>query len=342
MPSDFNHLQYGIPKYSRANYTALMKTIHNSLTFDVSDIAKYRLHVLEHYYQYGYASTHSAFGIKKSTLYGWKKAFEGSKKKLSSLIPQSTRPHQTRVMKVDPRLEEFIKVLREEYGPISKYKIKPFLDEYARSLGIESFSVGKIGKIIKRRNYFFDRGIITRKGKKKKWPYPRLKRTPTVKKPGYIEMDSITLWVLGKRYYFICAIDIYTKYAWCKLVGNLSSKQAKLALMEFREKFPYEIKAVQTDNGGEFLEEFQKYLEEQDIIHNFIYPRSPKINCVVERFNRTIQEEFIQRNDYLGIDTEKFNLDLVKYLSWYNQRRPHHTLGLKSPEAFINTLKMEA
>lgn len=155
-------------------------------------------------------------------------------------------------------------------------------------------------------------------------------------------MDSIALWVVDQRCYFICAIDIYTKYAWCKLVGNLSSRQAKLALMEFKGKFPYEIKAIQTDNGSEFLGEFEKYLEEQGIPHNFIYPRSPKINSIVERFNRTIQEEFIQRNDHLGIDTEKFNTDLLKYLSWYNQKRPHHTLGLVSPQSFINNLKMEA
>jgi transposase InsO family protein len=33
---------------------------------------------------------------------------------------------------------------------------------------------------------------------------------------------------------------------------------------------------------------------------------------------------------------------LLKYLSWYNQKRPHHTLGLVSPQSFINNLKMEA
>jgi len=339
MPADFNHVRFILPRFSKGNYNALMKTIHNSLTFDVSDAARYRFHLLSHFYQYGLGSTLNAFGVKKSTLYDWKNIFEKSGRRLSSLVPKSTRPLQTRVMLTDWRLETFIRILREEYGPLSKYKIKPFLDEYAKSLGIASYGKTKIGKIIKRRQYFYDKG--TRGKRRKKWPYPRLKRTPRVSGPGYIEMDSITFYVLGKKYYFITAIDIFTKYAWCKLVASLSSRQSKLALEEFRGRLPYRIKEVQTDNGSEFLNEFQKYAEEQQITHNFIYPHSPKINGVVERFNRTVQDEFLNRNDYFGVDPNKFNLDLVKYLTWYNNQRPHHTLGLVSPLTFINNLKME-
>lgn len=340
MPADVHRIRYVLPRFSRSNYNALMKTIHNSLTFDVSDVARYRLHVLSHFYKHGLKSTIDAFGVKKSTLYDWKDTFEKSGKKLSSLIPRSTRPLQTRTMRTDWRLEAFIRTLREEYGPLSKYKIKPFLDEYAKSLGIASYGNTKIGKIIKRRNYFFDKGTKART-RRKKWPYPRLKRTPKINESGYVEMDSITIYVLGRKYYFITAIDIFTKFAWCKLVTNLSSKQAKLALIEFIGKFPYQIREIQTDNGGEFLNEFHQYTEERSIIHNFIYPHSPKINSVVERFNRTIQDEFLDRNDYFGVNQDKFDLDLVKYLAWYNNQRPHHTLGLVAPLTFINNLKME-
>lgn len=317
-----------------------MKTIHNSLTFDISDVAKYRFHVLSHFYKHGLRSTLDAFGVKKSTLYDWKSLFEGSGKRLSSLVPRSTRPKQTRSMITDWRMEAFIRAMREEYGSLSKYKLKPFLDEYAKSLGISSYGNTKIGKIIKRRNYFFEKGTKL-KTRKKKLPYSRLKRTPIVKEPGYIEMDSITIYVLGKKYYFITGIDIFTKYAWCKLVSSLSSRQTRLALQEFQSKIPYLIKEIQTDNGSEFLNEFHQYLEETNIIHNFIYPRSPKINSVVERFNRTIQDEFLNRNDQFGIDKGTFNEDLIKYLTWYNNQRPHHTLGLVSPVSFINNLKKE-
>jgi len=340
MPADFHHLRYVRPRFSRANYNALMKTINNSLTFDVSDIAKYRFHVLSHFYKHGLKSTLDAFGVKKSILYIWKKTYEDSSKRLSSLIPKSTRPQQTRTMVTDWRMEAFIREIREQYGSLSKYKIKPFLDEYAKSLGISPYDITKIGKIIKRRNYFFDKGTKI-KTKRKKWPYLRVKKSPKQTESGYVEMDSITIYVLGKKYYFITAIDIFTKYAWCKLVNNLSSKQARLTLIEFQERLNCSIREIQTDNGSEFLNEFHQYLEGQNIIHNFIYPYSPKINGVVERFNRTIQDEFLNRNEQFGINESKFNQDLVKYLSWYNNQRPHHALGLVSPLTFINNLKME-
>src|SRR4030067_591096 len=125
MPSDFPRLRYILPKISRGNYNTLMKLSSNSLTFSVSDAAKFRLHILDHYYKHGIGSTCHAFNIPRSTIYGWRKLFEGSKKKISSLIPKSTRPENVRQMTTNPKLIEFIKAMREEYGSLSKYKIKP-------------------------------------------------------------------------------------------------------------------------------------------------------------------------------------------------------------------------
>ena len=65
-----------------SQYDWLMKTLENSLAFDKSDPAKFRLHVLEHYYKYGWKPTVEAFKVGKSTLYDWKKQYEGSGKAL--------------------------------------------------------------------------------------------------------------------------------------------------------------------------------------------------------------------------------------------------------------------
>ncbi len=48
--------------------------------------------------------------------------------------------------------------------------------------------------------------------------------------------------------------------------------------MKVMEYFEFDIKIVQTDNGSEFLGEFDKYLNEIGIEHYFSYPRSPKTN----------------------------------------------------------------
>ncbi|PIP74456.1 MAG: hypothetical protein CO135_02755 [Candidatus Levybacteria bacterium CG_4_9_14_3_um_filter_35_16] len=79
------------------------------------------------------------------------------------------------------------------------------------------------------------------------------------------------------------------------------------------------------------------YLEEQGIKHQFIYPRMPKINAFIERFNRTIQEEFILRNDEIYYDHKAFAKELTKYLYWYNYQRPHASLKYMSPMNFIQS-----
>ena len=313
MSHETDKTRYILPNIGKGNYNTLMKLISNSLTFGVSDAAKFRLHVLDHYFKHGIKSACHAFSLPRSTVYGWRKLFLLSKRKVVSLVPKSTRPINTRQMVTNPNLVEFIKSMRLEYGNLSKYKIKPFLDEYAKKNNLPLYGTTKIGVIIKRRKLFFN--TKTKRKFKRKPLVVRLKRSPKEILPGYIEMDSVVIHVIDHTYYFLTAIDIVTKFAWVKMTTSHSSKQARLALIEFQTNYKHNLRTVQTDNGTEFLGEFDNYLEEAQIKHEFIYLKSPKINGVVERFNRTIQEEFIQRNDDIIFDTQKFNLKLQNYLS---------------------------
>lgn len=311
-----------------------MKTLENSLNFDKSDPAKFRLHVLEHYYKYGWKSTSEAFGIGKSTLYDWKKQYELAGKSLLSLIPKKTRPKRVRQMNTDWRLVQFIREFREQHGNIGREKIKIFLDEYATELAINSIGHRTITKVIKRRNLFFD--SVKKTKRKNKFSRDRTKKSPKATSPGYVEMDSVVVYIEGIRHTFMCCIDIYTKFAHVRKVKTLSSLQATLTFQEFQQVTPHPIHTVQTDNGSEFFKTFHQHLEKQHIKHQFIYPKSPKINGVVERFNRTIQEEFINRNDEIYFDLEAFQVKLSGYLDWYNNKRPHTSLGYLSPMQFIN------
>lgn len=337
MSSGLNKIVYALPKFSRRNYAVLMKTLENIHNFDISDIAQFRFHVLQHFYQYGLSSTLNAFNVKKSTLYDWKKRYEKSKKQLSSLIPKSTRPKKIREMIVDWRLVDFIKEMRFQYGNLSKYKLKPFLDEYAKEIGVSSYSLGKIGKIVKRKNFFFEGQKKRIKSRRKPFS-PRVNKSPHVSSPGYLEIDTVIVYFLSEKFYFTTAIDIYTKTAWCHLSRSHSSRQARELLKEFLYQSELKVHTVQTDNGSEFLGKFHDYLLDEKIEHKFIYLRSPKINGVVERFNRTIQEECINRYYDLLCEPEKMKKKLKEYLLWYNLRRPHCSLHYKTPFNFLQEL----
>lgn len=318
-----------------SQYDWLMKTLENSLRFGKSDPAKFRLHVLEHYYKYGWKPTVEAFKVGKSTLYDWKREYELSGKKLLSLVPKKTRPKRVRQMTTDWRLVQFIREFREQYGNIGERKLAIFLDEYARELGVLSISSRTISKVIKRKNLYFDHP--KRHKRKNKFSRERTRKSPRVKAPGYVEMDSVVVYIDYQRHNFMCCIDIYTKFAHVRKVKTLSSLQAKITFQQFQLLSCHKIHTVQTDNGSEFFKTFHQYLDEEQIKHQFIYPKSPKINGVVERFNRTVQEEFINRSDEIYFDLEAFQVKLTGYLDWYNYKRPHASLGYLSPMQFINS-----
>ena len=99
--------------------------------------------------------------------------------------------------------------------------------------------------------------------------------------------------------------------------------------------YPLSIKSIQTDNGAEFLGNFDEYLKRKQIPHYFSYPRCPKINGCVERYNRTLKEEFVYNHLDSIENIELFRRRLAEYLIFYNTERPYKTLGLKSPIDYL-------
>ncbi|MGH2611514.1 MAG: integrase core domain-containing protein [Rhabdochlamydiaceae bacterium] len=313
-----------------------MKTLENSFAVEVSDVAAYRLHILNHFYKYGREATLDAFKVKQSTLYDWKRAYETSGKRVISLVPKSTAPQHVRVMETDWRLMEFIKQMRKEHGNIGKSMLKPFVDAYAKEKEISTIGETTIGKIIKRRRFTFEEKVYPQK-QANRFKKLRTRKSPKVTTPGFIQMDSVVVYINYEKHLFMCVLDIFTKFAHVVNVENLLSATAARVFKEFQKLNPTPIHTMQTDNGSEFLKSFHAYLEEEHIKHQFIYPRMPKINAYIERFNRTIQEEFIMRNDEIFYDQKAFAQKLTNYLYWYNYQRPHASLKYVSPMTFIQT-----
>ncbi len=310
--------------------------LQDSMSLETSDVAAFRLHVLNYYEKYGLSPTLEAFKIKKSSLYNWRNAYRASGRRASSLIPHHTRPLHVRKMEADWKIVAFIKEMRKEHGNIGKQQLKPFVDAYAKELGISSIGLTTIGKVIKRRHFTFEKKVYPQK-QRNKFKKLRVRKSPKVTSPGFIQMDSIVVYINYEKHLFMSVIDIYTKYALVVYVQTLSSATAREVFKQFQKTNHTPIHTVQTDNGSEFMKSFHEYLEEQQIKHQFIYPRMPKVNSFIERFNRTIQEEFILRSDEIYYDQEAFAKKLTKYLYWYNYQRPHASLQYMSPISFIQS-----
>ena len=154
--------------------------------------------------------------------------------------------------------------------------------------------------------------------------------------PGHcIAFDTIEKIIYGHRRYILTFTDLYSRMSLAWATNSHTSKTAKEFLDFVKLVFPFNFEHALTDNGSEFMKYFDEELKKLNKIHWHTYPRTPKMNAHAERFNRTIQEEYIDYHEYELLDTRKFNIGLMKQLIWHNTERPHHSLGNIPPAKFI-------
>ena len=321
----------------------MKKTISFS-NFNNSQKAQFRLKVIEFHSKYGTKATIDAFSIPRRTIFYWKKLLKDGEGGLESLIPKKKTPIKKRQITTDYRIIAFIKKIREEKGFLGKEKLKKDVDEFCFKNNLKTISSSTIGKIIKRYCPKKPKRIYHNPFAKHKNLYQRyktkIKRSPKPTGAGYIEIDTIVKFVYGIKLYILNAVDVNLKFQFSYGYTRLNSQNSLDFLKKLELVYPIRggIHTIQTDNGLEFLGEFESYLKEKNIKHLFIYPRCPKINAYIERANRTLQEEFVDDNEYLiledkGID--EFNKKLIEYLIWYNTKRLHYALNFQSPIDFM-------
>jgi transposase InsO family protein len=330
--------------HSKLFKIASTKEVRNMVShtrlFDISEVAKERKRIIDFYGVHGEKTTFEAFGVGRKTISVWKRRLK--LKGLFGLVPYSTAPKRRRSMLVNEKVLLFIKSLREKYPNLGKTKVKIILDQFCLQEKLPLYSEAKVGRIIKFYKLFYQKQgkmyhnpnskYATKRHKTKRL---RIKYSPKPTDFGYIQMDTVTRLVDGVKYYFYDAVDTKGKFALSLPYKHLNSKNTVDFMKKLLYVLPSKITTVQTDNGLEFLGEFEKYLQTLKIKHIFTYPRCPKINGVVERFNRTLNEQFILPNLHLIHSNQEFSLKLSEFLIFYNNQRPHQTLNNMTPLQYL-------
>lgn len=89
-------------------------------------------------------------------------------------------------------------------------------------------------------------------------------------------------------------------------------------------------KFIRTDNGPEFISKlFQLWMHNKKINWNKIEKGKPQQNCFIERFIRTMREEFLDANLFFSI--EHANEMAEYYREEYNYLWPHESRGQLTP-----------
>jgi transposase InsO family protein len=302
-----------------------------------------RVEIIKFFEDYGEEATKRAFGKSRSTVYLWKQKLKESGGKLSVLAPGDKRPLHKRKRVVHPFIEKFIVGYRANHPGVDKSTITPSLIQACQTAGVKPVSESSVGRIIHdlKENGRIPKNtrvsINGRTGKLHTWEPRRLAKKARRKGfypawPGdLVEIDTVSIFVDGLKRYLLTAIDLPTRFAFAYTYKSNSSVSARDFLMKLKSVAPFKIARIQTDNGHEFQKHFAKACQEQGLVHYFNYPRHPQSNSHLERFNRTVQEQFAYWHTDELDEPNVFNRILMEYLIWYNTEKPHRGIGKLPP-----------
>jgi len=90
---------------------------------------------------------------------------------------------------------------------------------------------------------------------------------------------------------------------------------------------------VRSDNGPEFIAaEVKAWLQESGSAPHYIDPGCPWQNGFVESFHGKLRDEFLSREVFVSVRETQVRAETHR--SWYNEERPHSSLGYLAPAVF--------
>jgi transposase InsO family protein len=146
--------------------------------------------------------------------------------------------------------------------------------------------------------------------------------------------------------YVISLIDSCSRLAWAEVVQSKKAlpvmfKALKL-INTLHARYGLTFAEILTDNGAEFAARkrpldhpFEAMLAELGIVHRYTRPYRPQTNGKVERFWRTLDDDLVEGTTFQNL--AEFSNELLEYMIYYNEFRPHQALNHISPKAFAKT-----
>ena len=152
-------------------------------------------------------------------------------------------------------------------------------------------------------------------------------------------MDHMTLTVDGRTFKEFRALCPKTRRQHARVFSRATAGAAKTYLAEALKRLGEQ--PIQVDGGSEFRADFEDECARRNLPLKVLPPRRPELNGIVERANRTSKMEFWRFHDG-ELSCEAVNEALAEHLDYYNNRRPHRALGMKTPAEMARILGMAA
>jgi len=255
---------------------------------------------------FGFAHNTVLNWLKRKPEYGWHGGL---------VIPtRSSRPfHHPNELKDE--IVSKILDLRKERNQCAEILHWRLLNE----LGIK-ISLSSVKRVLRRYH-------CTRFSQWKKWhQYPE---RPRPEKPGIlVQIDTILDGQPDERLCVYALMDICSRWAFAWPTARISSRKSSKFLITAQDNAPFRFQTIQSDHGAEFSKWFTKVIEHKGYLHRHSRVRKPTDNGHIERFNRTLQEECLNR---LNRNLKDWKKGIPEYLNYYNTQRPHMGLNMQTP-----------
>lgn len=282
--------------------------------------------------KYGYAAASRKYLFLRQSIHVWDKKYDGT---LESLYPKSTRPKSH----PNQHTEEELELIKKMY---SRFKKKGLAHVFMKLMCVgytRSFTSFKtqIRKLKLKEKTKVNNPIKKDTYEKLKGTYPGEHVQIDVK---YVPQGCIGFKTLGKRFYQITAIDLFSRNRVLEIIDEHSSYGLAKFTLNLEKRFGFKINIIQTDNGSEFVNNavnsakksaFQKVLKQLGIKHKTTRPYSPWQNGVVERSHREDGERFFNQ---IFKSEEELRRKHKRYNSVYNNTAKQ-VLNFKTPNQII-------
>ena len=162
--------------------------------------------------------------------------------------------------------------------------------------------------------------------------YPYLLRKLAVRRPNQVWAMDITYIPMARGFVYLAAVvDWFTRkvLAW-RVSITLEAEFCIEALKEAMARYG-KPEIMNTDQGSQFTGiEFIKVLKDAEIAISMDGKGAWRDNVFVERLWRTIKYEEVYLHAYATVTEARAAIG--RYLTFYNGRRPHSSLGGRAPD----------
>lgn len=249
-----------------------------------------RLGILKFWDKYGLDATLDAYNLSRRTLYSWKRLYQEAHGNITVLSNQSRAPYRRRVRQWPVEVMGRLRELRLSYPSLGAEKLQLFLADWCEPRKLSCPKTRTVMRLIAERPELKKARPPRLKIVHRKGAHPRKPKGFAATYPGQcVGVDTIEIQRDGQRRYISTFTDINSRFALAVASTSKSSKRATVLWRLSKACFPYRIERVLSDNGSEFKAAFDAEVAKDGVGRWLTYPKTPKMNAHVERFNGSIQ-----------------------------------------------------